>query len=106
MARTPEETFQHLAAERMRESGVAVGRMYKSSPRGLTVNGKLFVFFRDDRLVVKLPAARVDELVQAGIGTKHDVGGGKVQREWLEVGPDASRRWRSLMGEAHAFVAS
>ena len=55
-------------------------------------------------MVVKLPRSRVDELVAAGIGQPF-APAGKVFREWVAVGAQDRRRWRSLLREGIAFVA-
>ncbi|HUF67331.1 MAG TPA: hypothetical protein VMM79_01675 [Longimicrobiales bacterium] len=54
-------------------------------------------------LVVKLPAARVTELI--GIGTGQPFApAGKVFREWVSI-PRADRQlWRSLLREGVDFV--
>lgn len=60
-----------------------------------------------DRLVVKLPRARVEELIASGEGAPFDAGKGHPMKEWLTVAVDASdTKWRSLAREALAFVGS
>ncbi len=106
MARTPEQIFESLVPERLRDPGVKVGRMYGSNPRGLTVNGKIFAFMSKGQLVVKLPKERVAELSASAVGQPFDSGGGRVMKEWMAVEASASRRWPSLMLEAQRFVGS
>jgi TfoX/Sxy family transcriptional regulator of competence genes len=106
VARTPEQIFESLVPERLRDPGVKVGRMYGSSPRGLTVNGKIFAFMSQGQLVVKMSAERVADLTASEVGHPFDAGKGKVMKEWMAVDAGASRRWRSLMVEAQEFVAS
>jgi TfoX/Sxy family transcriptional regulator of competence genes len=106
VARTPEQIFERLVPERLRDPQVKVGRMYGSNPRGLTVNGKIFAFMSQGKLVVKMPAERVADLVASGVGQPFDAGKGKVMKEWMEMDAGASRRWRSLMVEAQKFVGS
>jgi TfoX/Sxy family transcriptional regulator of competence genes len=105
VARTPEDIFQGLAEVSLRQPGVGMGKMFSSSSV-LNVNGKIFVMLVKGRLVVKLPRARVDELVASGVGTPFDPGRGRLMKEWIAVDVGASRRWRSLVAEAHGFVAS
>jgi len=71
----------------------------------LKANGKIFVMLVKDRLVVKLPAKRVDELVEQGAGERFDPGHGRLQREWLSVRSDAYDDWLALATEAEAYVS-
>lgn len=48
-------------------AGVSIGRALQNE--GLRIHGKIFAFLKDDRLVVKLPAARVRTLIEAGDAT-------------------------------------
>jgi hypothetical protein len=71
----------------------------------LKTDGRIFAMLVKDRLVVKLPAARVAELAEAGVGERFDPGHGRIQKEWLSViGSDADA-WRALATESEAFVA-
>jgi hypothetical protein len=71
---------------------------------GLKVDGKLFAMVSHDRLVVKIPVDRVDELVAQGHGERFDPRkNGVVMREWLVVDPDSDLDWEALVAEAHAF---
>jgi hypothetical protein len=105
VARTAEQIFESLVPERLRDAGVKVGRRYGSNPRGLTVNGKIFAFMAEGRLVVKLSEDRVDELSASGIGQPHTLGK-REMKEWLALDAGVSRRWRSLMVEAQEFVGA
>src|ERR687891_276722 len=106
MGKMPDQIFESLVPERLRDRGVKVGRMYRSSPRGLTVNGKIFAFMSKGQLVVKLSKERVEQPSASGVGQPFDSGGGRVMKEWMAVDAGASRRWRSLMTEAEEFVAA
>ena len=68
-------------------------------------DGKIFAMLVKDRLVVKLPVARVGELVDAGAGERFDPGHGRLQKEWLSVRGDDPGEWRRLAVESEAFVA-
>ena len=57
-----------------------------------------------DALVVKLPQARVDELVAAGVAVRFDAGKGRPMREWASIAPDADVDWEQLAIEARAFA--
>jgi hypothetical protein len=71
----------------------------------LKTNGKIFAMLVKDRLVVKLPAARVSSLVEEGVGERFDPGHGRIQKEWLSVFGDEPASWRALATESEAFVA-
>lgn len=58
-----------------------------------------------DRLVVKLAAARVGELVGEGAGEAFDPGHGRIQKEWLAVRGSDPGQWLALATESEAFVA-
>ena len=62
------------------------------------------VDYKGSGLVVKLPAARVSELVAAGVGQPF-APAGRVFREWVAIPKLDRRRWRSLLHEGVAFVA-
>jgi TfoX/Sxy family transcriptional regulator of competence genes len=68
----------------------------------LKVDGKIFAMMWHGALVVKLPAARVKEILTRKEGGPFDAGKGKPMREWVAV-RDA-KRWLPLAREARAFV--
>jgi hypothetical protein len=70
----------------------------------LKVHGRIFAMLTRDQLVVKLPRRRVDELIDAGRGTRFDPGHGRLMKEWLEVGPATDDEWLELAREAREFV--
>ena len=71
----------------------------------LKANGRIFTMLVKDRLVVKLPAGRVDELIEQGRGDRFDPGHGRVQKEWLAVISGDPDDWLALAIEAEAFVS-
>lgn len=56
--------------------------------------------------VVKLPRARVDALVAAGVGDRFDAGRGRAMNEWLVVRESAHRQWLRLAREAMLYAES
>jgi hypothetical protein len=70
----------------------------------LKVDARIFAMLVRDRLVLKLPKARVDELVEAGEGERFDAGKGKPMREWFVLSPTSKKQWPPLANEALAFV--
>jgi hypothetical protein len=82
---------------------VSTGTGFGSAP-GLRVRGRIFVMLIDDRLIVKLPRARVDELVSSGDGERFEPGHGRVMKEWVAVSPESAVDWIELATDAVAFV--
>src|ERR1051325_407985 len=81
---------------------VTAGKMMSSL--GLKVNGKIFAMLRYGRLVVKLPKARVDELVKAKQGSRFDPrGDGRVMKEWIVL-KGSTPPWVGVAREAYRFV--
>jgi TfoX/Sxy family transcriptional regulator of competence genes len=98
----PEERFAALARSSKRRAGVTSGRMFGSE--GLKVDEKTFAMLAKGRLVVKLPASRVEELIGEGLGERFDPGHGRLMKEWLAVAPDADLDWGVIANEAFAYV--
>lgn len=96
------EIFDPLAEEYLARPGVDIGPMFGSE--GLRVRGKVFGFvgYRG-AMVVKLPAARVDELDGTG-GLERMVMRERAMKEWMLVPASASDQWRPLLAEAYAYV--
>ena len=91
-----------------------VGTAGVTPPRGgggfgrsaLRFQGKIFAMLVRGRLVVKLPARRVDALVEAGDGVHFDANKGTPMREWLSLDPDSGQDWLALAREALDFARS
>ena len=99
------ELFEALCAEYADVTGVSVpsgGSGFGSS--AIKINSKIFVMLVDDHLVVKLPAARVAELIDTGAGLPFDAGKGKPMKEWVRLVGD-EETCRALVVEAQAFAA-
>ena len=64
---------------------------------------KIFVMLVRGRLVLKLPASRVDALIAAGEGVRFDANKGTPMKEWLAVAPDSPLDWADLAAEALAY---
>jgi TfoX/Sxy family transcriptional regulator of competence genes len=101
------ERFARLVDEFADAPGV--GLPGQSARRGfgssaLRVHGSIFAMVSGDRLVVKLPRARVDTLIGTGIGETFDAGKGRPMKEWLTVLGDDHETWLALSREALQFV--
>ncbi len=85
-----------------RDKRVSQKRMF-SSHNVLNVDGKIFAMLVKDKIVVKLPRQRVDELVDERKGGYFDPGHGRLMKEWIAV--EAGRvNWVDLATEAYHFV--
>jgi len=86
-----------------RRRGVVVEPGWGTGNVVLKLAAKIFAIVGEDRLVVKLPKARVDELVDAKTGKRFDPRkNGRVMKEWLVVGARADKI--ALAEEAYAFA--
>jgi hypothetical protein len=102
---SPEERFENLIDEFVGEPGVTPpGASHGFGSHALRVEGRIFAMLVRGELVVKLPAARVDALVEGGDGTRFDANKGTPMKEWLALDRDSSLPWAGLVREALAFV--
>jgi TfoX/Sxy family transcriptional regulator of competence genes len=92
-----------LSAAYLQRSDVDWGRMFSTT--GLRVRGKVFgLVNHDGHLMVKIPAARADELESEGAAARI-VMRGRVLRKWVEMPYRAGEQaWRELLAEAFAFL--
>jgi hypothetical protein len=103
--KTPADWFMSIAeALGAAAPGTTVKRGFGSG--ALKVNEKIYASLTRGRLLLKLPAHRVDELVRLNTGNPFSTGASRVKREWLTVDVAHARRWRQLAEEAREFVES
>ncbi len=84
--------------ERIVEGTIMSSRCLRVGKEFLAMN-----HHKKDGMVVKLPAERVSELIDAGEGESF-APAGKVFKEWLAVTSIDEDRWRELLQEGVAFV--
>jgi len=102
-----QERYEDLIDELVRVPGVTPpqgGRGFGRS--AVRFGGKIFVMLVRGRLVLKLPAERVDELVAAGCGDPFDANKGTPMKEWLSLDPLTEQPWLPLAREALEFAAA
>ncbi|MFI5229261.1 MAG: hypothetical protein ACHQWU_09345 [Gemmatimonadales bacterium] len=95
-------SFERLARRYTSDSRVSRGKMLRSE--GLRVDGRFFAALVGERLLVKLPRLRVDELIADGVGSPFESGKGRVMKEWVVISAKAAPRWPRFADEALAFV--
>jgi hypothetical protein len=101
----PDERYEDLVDELIGTAGVTPPRGGSGFGRSsLRFQGKIFAMLVRGRLVVKLPAGRVDALIQAGDGVRFDANKGTPMREWLSLDPDSGQDWLALAREALDFA--
>lgn len=71
----------------------------------LRVDGTFFASLdhRSGDLIVKLPASRVDELIQAGVGAAFAPNGRRF-KEWTVIKDRKGELWTELAEEARRFA--
>ena len=72
--------------------------------QGLRTGKKFFAIWWQDQLVVKLPPARLTELVEAGQAAPFEPMEGRAMNGWVVAGDPG--QWSGLVEEARAFVAA
>ena len=96
-----DDRWQELATDA--EGGdVSRGSMFGS--QGLRTGKKFFAIWWHEHLVVKLPPARLTQLVSAGQATPFEPMEGRPMNGWVVAGE--SPQWPGLVEEARAFVAA
>jgi hypothetical protein len=102
---TPQDRFDALVDELAGVAGVTPpGDGGRFGAHSLRVHNKIFAMLVNERLVVKLPKARVDALVVAGEGVRFDANKGTAMKEWLSLDPTSGLAWSPLAREALGFV--
>ena len=79
---------------------VSAGVMFGG--RGLRTGKRFYAVWWGDRLIVKLPEERIEELTVAGHGREYVPDGRRVMKEWAEL--DDSADWTAVCAEARAHV--
>jgi hypothetical protein len=71
----------------------------------LRIHTRIFAMLVRGRLVVKLPARRVDALIASGAGQRYAPRPSRFMKEWVSLDPaSADETWLPLAREALEFV--
>jgi hypothetical protein len=97
--------FEEVAAGFVADPMVVRGTGFGSSP-GLRYGTRIFALLSHGELVLKLPRARVSELVESGSGSRFDPGHGRLMKEWVAIPIREWQDWKKLADEALEFVRS
>jgi hypothetical protein len=101
----PEDRFDDLVDELIGTDGVTPPRGGSGFGRSaIRYEGKIFAMLVRGQLVLKLPAPRVDELIDAGDGVRFDANKGTPMKEWFSLDPRSGRGWLPLTLEALEFA--
>ena len=107
MGAKAEDRYEDLVDELVGAPGVSPPPGGSGFGRGaVRFQKKIFVMFVRGRLVLKLPAGRVDELVAADEGVRFDANKGTPMKEWFSLDPDSGLPWLPLAREALEFALS
>ena len=92
----PEDRYDDLVDELVGSAGVTPPRGGGGFGRtAIRFQNKIFAMLVRGRLVLKLPAERVDALIGAGDGVRFDANKGTPMKEWFSLDPESGRAWRS-----------
>jgi hypothetical protein len=101
----PEEVFERVGRRLLVEHPEDEwGRMLHSL--GLKTSGKFYAFTTRGELAVKLPAARVSELIASGSGGPCEPRKGRPMREWVRLSVSEEDTCATYLREARGFVAA
>jgi len=98
----PAARFEALAAQWLLDPTVTRPTRRGFAQGALMRHGKLLGTLRGEQLLLKLPAARVAELIESEQGAPFDANKGKPMKEWVLANGEAD--WASLLVEAAAFI--
>ena len=98
-------TWERIEEAELEIEGVTPGTGFGRSD-GLRIRGKIYAISKDGELILKLPAERVEELIDTGSGHAWGPGPGRIMREWVAIPGTRRAEWAALTREARAFVGS
>ncbi len=103
----PEGRYEDLIDELVGTAGVTPPQRGSGFGRSaVRFQKKIFVMLVRGRLVLKLPAERVDVLTAAGEGVRFDANKGTPMKEWFSLDSESDLPWLPLAREALEFARS
>lgn len=102
---TADDAYASIEAEFIGKPQITRSAKKGFAEGGLMTSGKLFAVRRQDDLLLKLPAGRVEALIATGKGAPFTLGAGRTMREWVLAQSEAADDWPRLAREAEAFVS-
>jgi hypothetical protein len=103
----PEARYEDLIDELVGIAGVTPPERGSGFGRSaLRFQRKIFAMLVRGRLVLKLPADRVDALIAEGEGVRFDANKGTPMKEWFSLDPESDLPWLPLAREALDFARS
>jgi hypothetical protein len=109
MAKTADEVFaaivKALGRRGVEKPEATAGSARRFGSSALRVEGRIFAMVSRGQVVLKLPAARVSELIASGTGQSFDAGKGRPMKEWVALSRVTRERAVALAAEALEFVS-
>ncbi len=102
--RNAETLFNDISESFLATPNVTTAKMFGGS--ALKVSNKVFACLYKGKLVLKLPRARVDDLVASAGAVHFDSGTGRPAKEWVAIDPSRRKEWLGLANDAKKFVAT
>ena len=102
----PEGRYEDLVDSLIGTDGVTPPGGGGFGRTALRFQRKIFAMLVRGRLVVKLPAERVDALIAGGDGVRFDANKGTPMKEWFSLDPESGLPWLPLAREALDFARS
>lgn len=98
------ELFEDLRTELINNHDATKGSIF--GHKGLKVQGKVFVFYNEPNLVVKLKSEDVEEALKLKGAQNFDPMGGKPMKEWIEIPYNDNQQWFDYSIKGMAYVRS
>ncbi len=98
-------TWDRIEQTELQIEGVSPGTGFGRS-EGLRIRGKIYAINKDGELILKLPAERVEALIDTGTGNAWGPTPGRIMREWVAIPGTRHADWAALTSEARTFVGS